>query len=202
MATDLGKVGIRMRGDWNSSSTYEVLDAVTYNGNFYIAKQNVPANTAPSYTTYWQLCYDGSSKADKPESSTNNDLAALTSQGNLLDSDIPLTSIRRESAYFSISNTDKIKITTSTGLNFYLVLLKGNIADLYVAFLVLGFSGGSSRNNIVILEKGSYVDNVAIATTASSDYTVEITFTTTFSGRDTYITAVPFYPKTFTITKE
>lgn len=54
MATDLGKVGMRMRGDWNSSATYEVLDAVTYNGALYIAKQAVPANTLPTNTTYWQ----------------------------------------------------------------------------------------------------------------------------------------------------
>jgi len=54
MATDLGKVGMRMRGDWSSSATYEVLDAVSYNGGLYIAKQAVPANTAPTNTTYWQ----------------------------------------------------------------------------------------------------------------------------------------------------
>ena len=55
MATDLGKVGMRMRGDWNSSTAYEVLDAVSYNGGLYIAKQAVPANTLPTNTTYWQV---------------------------------------------------------------------------------------------------------------------------------------------------
>ena len=58
MATDLGKVGIRMRGTWDSSTAYEVLDAVSYNGNLYIAKQDVPANTAPTNTTYWQAALD------------------------------------------------------------------------------------------------------------------------------------------------
>lgn len=55
MATDLGKVGIVMKGTWSSSATYEVLDAVSYNNGLYIAKQAVPANTAPTNTTYWQL---------------------------------------------------------------------------------------------------------------------------------------------------
>lgn len=55
MATDLGKVGMRMRGDWSSSSTYEVMDVVSYNGGLYIAKQAVPANTLPTNTTYWML---------------------------------------------------------------------------------------------------------------------------------------------------
>lgn len=54
MATDLGKVGIVAKGTYNSSNTYEALDAVTYNNSFYIAKKEVPANTAPTDTTYWQ----------------------------------------------------------------------------------------------------------------------------------------------------
>ena len=60
MATDLGKVGMRMRGTWSSSTAYEVLDAVSYNGSLYIAKQAVPANTLPTNTTYWQIGADAS----------------------------------------------------------------------------------------------------------------------------------------------
>ena len=55
MAPDLGKVGIRLRGNWNSTNTYEVLDMVYYNNSSYIAKQAVPANTLPTDTTYWQV---------------------------------------------------------------------------------------------------------------------------------------------------
>ena len=60
MATDVGKVGFRARGDWSSASTYEVMDVVSYNNGLYVAKQNVPANTAPTNTTYWQTAVDGS----------------------------------------------------------------------------------------------------------------------------------------------
>ena len=55
MATDLGKVGMRARGDWTSSATYEVLDVVSYQNGLYVAKQAVPANTVPTNTTYWQV---------------------------------------------------------------------------------------------------------------------------------------------------
>lgn len=55
MATDLGKVGMRMRGTWDSSTAYEVLDAVSYNNGLYVAKQAVPAGTLPTNTTYWQV---------------------------------------------------------------------------------------------------------------------------------------------------
>ena len=58
MAIELGKVGMRMRGAWSSSATYEVLDAVSYNNGTYIAKQDMPANTAPTNTTYWQPAID------------------------------------------------------------------------------------------------------------------------------------------------
>lgn len=54
MATDLGKVGMVMKGDYNSASTYEALDVVSYNNGLYVAKQNVPAGTVPTNTTYWQ----------------------------------------------------------------------------------------------------------------------------------------------------
>jgi hypothetical protein len=60
MATDLGKVGMIMKGTWNSSVPYEELDVVSYNNGTYIAKQAVPANTAPSDTNYWQAAIDTS----------------------------------------------------------------------------------------------------------------------------------------------
>ena len=53
--TALGKVCVTPKGDFRPASGYERLDIVTYNGNSYLAKQNVPANTAISNTNYWQL---------------------------------------------------------------------------------------------------------------------------------------------------
>lgn len=77
MATDLGKVGIRLRGAWNSAATYEILDAVTYQHGFYIAKQAVPANTDPTTAEYWEVTIPPY---------TGNELAYLG-----FDSDNPLT---------------------------------------------------------------------------------------------------------------
>ena len=58
MATLVGKVGIVLKGAYNSASTYEIMDAVLYNNGQYIAKQAVPANTPPTNTTYWQTALD------------------------------------------------------------------------------------------------------------------------------------------------
>jgi hypothetical protein len=59
-ATDLGKVGMVMKGAYNSANTYEALDAVSYNAGLYVAKQDVPANTVPTDTTYWQVAISAS----------------------------------------------------------------------------------------------------------------------------------------------
>ena len=80
MATLIGKVGMVMKGDWSSSATYEVLDAVTYNGSLYIAKQAVPVNTLPTNTTYWQLGATGDipTKAEIIRATTGSSPTTLT----------------------------------------------------------------------------------------------------------------------------
>lgn len=83
MATNVGRVGIVMKGAWSSSATYEVLDAVSYNNGLYIAKQAVPANTLPTNTTYWQKAI-----AEEYTSINCNDITSL----NDLISLITLTS--------------------------------------------------------------------------------------------------------------
>lgn len=59
--TDIGRAGMVMKGDYNSASTYETLDAVSYSNALYVAKQNVPAGILPTNTTYWQKAIDGAS---------------------------------------------------------------------------------------------------------------------------------------------
>ena len=61
-ATDLGKVGLVLKGNYNSANAYEVLDSVLYQGGTYIAKQDVPAGTNPTNTTYWQKALDNALK--------------------------------------------------------------------------------------------------------------------------------------------
>lgn len=59
--TNAGKVAIVPKGAWSISNTYERLDLVTNNNIMYIAKQDVPANTAITNTTYWQETITGQS---------------------------------------------------------------------------------------------------------------------------------------------
>lgn len=61
---DVGHVSFVMKGAWNLATSYEKLDAVSNNGNLYIAKQNVPGGTAITNTTYWQLAAEKGDKGD------------------------------------------------------------------------------------------------------------------------------------------
>ena len=52
--TVLGKVGILLRGEYDSNVSYKRLDGVTYNGSFFICRkdcQGIPVEN----TDYWQL---------------------------------------------------------------------------------------------------------------------------------------------------
>lgn len=61
---DVGRASFVMKGAWNLATAYNKLDAVSYNGSFYIAKQNVPGGTAITNTTYWQLAAEKGDKGD------------------------------------------------------------------------------------------------------------------------------------------
>lgn len=58
----LGKVLPVAKGEYSSSTQYEILDIVTYNGSSYIAKTSVRGQV-PTNTTYWQLL---AKQGDKP----------------------------------------------------------------------------------------------------------------------------------------
>lgn len=58
-----GKDGASLhpRGFWNAENAYEYLDLVSYNGNAYLAKKDVPTGTVLTNTEYWQVLLVGSS---------------------------------------------------------------------------------------------------------------------------------------------
>ena len=49
-----GKVAITLKGDWNNTTTYEKLDAVTYNNGLYIAKK-ASTGVTPVNGDTWML---------------------------------------------------------------------------------------------------------------------------------------------------
>ena len=66
---DLGKIGYVSRGDYDSNTTYEVLDVVFYNGASFSAKQTTTGNTPTtgrSDDLYWQIMASAASGAIFP----------------------------------------------------------------------------------------------------------------------------------------
>lgn len=56
----IGKIRMTPKGEFDSSSTYEILDVVMNSSmnKLYIAKQAVPANSSLDNTTYWVKILD------------------------------------------------------------------------------------------------------------------------------------------------
>lgn len=82
---NLGKVAVTTGGAYSSSSSYEKLTIVSYNGNSYISKSAVPAGMAPTNTTYWQLMAEkGATGAQGPAGAQGKDGATgpAGAQGN------------------------------------------------------------------------------------------------------------------------
>lgn len=59
----LGIVGISNKGDYNSQTSYEKLNVVTYQGSSYCAKQNCKG-VLPTNPDYWQLYAEKGEKGD------------------------------------------------------------------------------------------------------------------------------------------
>ena len=58
MSANAGKVLLRPRGNYNASTSYEILDVVKYNHDSYVAKTSTTGHV-PTDTAYWQPLTDG-----------------------------------------------------------------------------------------------------------------------------------------------
>lgn len=62
MAVSAGRILILPKGSYDSTTTYEFLDAVYYQGSTYICKKTA-LNVLPSNTEYWQIMAQGTTSA-------------------------------------------------------------------------------------------------------------------------------------------
>ena len=86
MIYNLGKFIMQVRGSYSSSTTYNKLDVVYYNGGSYICKSNSTTNKVPTNTTYWQqMAAPG--VATMTEEQKQEIIASLLSAGVIIDSD-------------------------------------------------------------------------------------------------------------------
>ena len=108
---DVGRVSFVMKGAWNLATNYEKLDAVSYNGSLYIAKQDVPGGTAITNTTYWQLAVE---KGDQGE--TGNGIASITLTGTAGNVDTyTITFTDGTTTTFTVTNGGVTTVNGRTG---------------------------------------------------------------------------------------
>ena len=111
MSASAGKVLLMPKGDYNSGTTYEVLDWVRYDSKAYVCKQTSTGNL-PTNTTYWQLLVqDGASPATKMSYYDNGILGAK----NLFE--ITAETQTTEGVTFTVGSDGKVTVTGTASAN-------------------------------------------------------------------------------------
>ena len=170
MAADLGKVGIVMKGDYNSANVYEVLDAVSYNGGLYIAKQDTPAGTTPTNTTYWQ-------QAAVPTDITTKNIITFSPESGITVTESNCYSIAGGFICVRLGLKADTAITSRTLIGTFVdmgtthvvavVGVMATVPDSYIDGLINGFINMSNQ-----LMLGDYVSNPS----GARDISIDIVF--------------------------
>lgn len=79
-----GRVLLMPKGAYNPSTTYEMLDIVSYNGSSYIAKGTTTGNL-PTDTTYWQLSAYGGQAANVAGNFAELEISSVASMTHYAD---------------------------------------------------------------------------------------------------------------------
>lgn len=173
MSASAGRVLIIPKGDYNSQTTYSMLDMVYYNGKSYICKQTSTGND-PTNTVYWQIMLDGASE-----------FSAL--------SDVDLNNLQDGDGIYWDATAQKWKNTTPTSIAITsppatTEYSDGDILDLTGMVVTAYYVGGSTRN--VTSECTFSPANGATLTTANTSVTVSWRG---FTATQAITVAIPIY---------
>ena len=125
----LGVVAMKTRGEYNSETTYEKLNVVTYQGSSYCAKMDTQGNL-PTNTTYWDLIAEKGAKGDAPtrgvdyyteadKEAIEEDLSEdVTTEVSSQLSELTSATPEVVSSAASMTDTSKIYVNTTDG-NWY-----------------------------------------------------------------------------------
>ena len=131
MIYNLGKFIMQVRGSYSSSTTYNKLDVVYYNGGSYICKSNSTTNKVPTNTTYWQqMAAPG--VATMTEEQKQEIITSLLASGVIIDSD-----------YNTFTTEEKEKLAGLNNPNTGTLTIKRNN-------VTVGSFGANQSNNTII----------------------------------------------------
>ena len=135
MSASAGRVLILLKGEYNSATSYQMLDAVRYNGSLYIAKKATLGNV-PQDGENWMLCASGATWGDIGGIITNQtDLMNLLNgkQNTLTFDTVPTASSTNPVTSAGIKTAVDAKITNPAGGSVGDVLRKTATGEAWTA---------------------------------------------------------------------
>ena len=116
----IGRVRIGWKGTWDNLTAYAAQDAVYHQGETYVARIDVPAGTAITNTTFWQLVAKkgdtGPAGADATVNST--DVAAA---GGVLSDPTGVTGADAVANILSMTQAEYNAISTPNAATIYAI---------------------------------------------------------------------------------
>lgn len=190
----LGTVAIKHCGAYNSGTSYEKLNVVTYQGSSYCAK-GVTQGNAPTDTTYWDLIAEKGDKGDtgangttpvkgtdyytatdkaELEATLSNDVSSeVTEQLGDLTSTTPLVA----SSTAGMSDTTRIYVNTTDGYWYYHNGTAWTQGGVYQSTGLADDSVDTFKVDKNL--KGLYIQNINFFTQPTPEYGKQIT---TYNG--------------------
>lgn len=155
---EIGRVSIVPKGAWNSNNTYTRLDLVNYNGNSYIAKQNVPINININNENYWKMI----AKKGDPGASINDIRKTGTSIDGLTDT---------YTVYLTDGETTTFQVKNGNGIASITGPSTSGLIDTYT----INFTNGETTTFNV--KNGTSISNIRKTSTSGLIDTYTISFT-------------------------
>lgn len=107
----------------------------------------------------------------------NAELAdSVTEQLESLSTDVTRRIKRFVRAISGVTSSKKLKITRNSSTDVYFVILRGTNGGSHYSALISGYGGGSNRNSVIELAKGTYITSAEFKTSDSTDRTFEFSF--------------------------
>jgi len=114
MNYDLGKFQMRLRGNYSTTTNYDFLDVVYYNGGSYCSKADGTKGKVPTNTTYWQQIAAQGQTTLTPEQKAEIVAALVEEHGIVIDPDYNQFTTEEKQKLEDLSNPNNATLTIQT----------------------------------------------------------------------------------------
>ena len=111
----IGRVRIGWKGTWDNLTAYVAQDAVYHQGETYVARIDVPAGTAITNTTFWELV------AKKGEDGIDGATGPQGPAGGVLSDPTGVTGANAVTNIISMTQAEYNEISTPNAATIYII---------------------------------------------------------------------------------